>query len=85
MKTTTLHSLLALAMLAGCQTGTAPDRTSSEFPLTCPDQRPEVCTQQYDPVCALVGQSTQQTFSNACHACADWRVSVYRAGACQQE
>lgn len=62
--------------------------------LTCPEQRPEMCAQIYQPVCGLVDtgvrcvttpcpSSTQKTFGNACTACAEASVNQYRAGECQ--
>src|SRR5690606_4565419 len=62
--------------------------------LMCPEQRPEMCAQIYQPVCGLVDtgvrcvttpcpSSTQKTFGNACTACAEASVNQYRAGECQ--
>lgn len=82
MQSKTLHAGLLLAALAACQPVSEQARVAAEFPLRCPDTRPEVCTQQYDPVCASTGAGRRQTFSNACHACADRRVQAYRPGRC---
>lgn len=57
----------------------------------CPEQRNEVCTEQYDPVCGWFGQKVQcikypcaQTYSNSCFACADNTVSYWTPSACPQ-
>lgn len=67
--------------------------------VRCPDQRPEVCTQQYTPACGYFDQSDEdsseesgasekhaqkKTFGNACTACADSRVIGYTPGACDE-
>ena len=62
----------------------------------CPEQRPEMCAQIYQPVCGIVDtgvrcvttpcpSSTQKTFGNACTACAEASVNQYRAGECQTD
>lgn len=64
--------------------------------VECVAPRPQVCTREYRPVCALrdlgVRCVTQpcdswetKTFGNACTACADGAVSGWRPGECEQE
>jgi hypothetical protein len=48
----------------------------------CTDPRPEVCTQQYDPVCVERSDSSRRTFGNACTACADSATVRYETGPC---
>jgi len=59
----------------------------------CPEQRPEVCTQQFLPVCGRIDTGircvtspcpshTFKTFGNACTACASNDVIDYIDGAC---
>lgn len=71
------------------------NRTSPEF-TQCPAERPEACTMQYDPVCALkdnglrcVTEPCQSfdavTMGNECSACADEGVSGHYAGACEEQ
>jgi hypothetical protein len=40
------------------------------YPRPLPPERPQMCTQQYDPVCAQRGDR-RQTFGNACMAAAE--------------
>ncbi|MBC2712747.1 MAG: hypothetical protein HGJ94_17690 [Desulfosarcina sp.] len=49
----------------------------------CPEIRPEVCTQEYKPVCAQHANGNKQTYSNACSACADVEVVGYKPDACK--
>lgn len=51
----------------------------------CPDTRPEICTMDYRPVCAVLGDGSRKTYSNGCGACADASVDVFRVGACDDE
>ena len=49
----------------------------------CPEIRPEVCTQDYRPVCAELESGDMKTYSNGCNACTDPAVIGYREGACE--
>jgi hypothetical protein len=62
----------------------------------CPDDRPQMCTREYLPVCATrdtgvrcvtapCPSSEQKTYGNACTACADEKVFGYTAEACASE
>lgn len=54
---TALLALLSVAFLWGCQAGIDPSgEQASRLPddlVECPESRPDVCTQQYDPVCGF--------------------------------
>jgi len=61
----------------------------------CPEQRPQICTREYMPVCATHDTSVRcvttpcpssepKTYSNGCEACADKKVLGYIANACTQ-
>jgi hypothetical protein len=61
--------------------------------VACTDPRPQVCTMEYAPVCATrdtgvrcitapCPSSEQKTFSTACTACSDPKVSGWVKGAC---
>ena len=51
--------------------------------VACTEPRPEVCTQDYRPVCAVMQDGSVKTFSNGCSACSDPAVNGYREGACE--
>ncbi len=62
-------------------------------PRICPAQRPDVCTEEYAPVCAKIKEEeaggvsriTHKTYPNACHACQDKRAAEYKKGECIQK
>jgi hypothetical protein len=54
----------------------------AELQQQCPQQRPQMCTLEYAPVCALLENKQHKEFSNACSACSDSTVVGYIAGAC---
>ena len=62
----------------------------------CPEQRPQMCTREYLPVCATrdtgircitapCPSAEEKTYGNACSACADVKVIEFRTGACAQD
>ncbi len=55
-------------------------------PLTvqCSVERPQVCTMEYDPVCADLVTGGRETYSSPCNACADDAVAGYLRGACPE-
>ncbi|MGB5275568.1 MAG: hypothetical protein WBO73_14365 [Gammaproteobacteria bacterium] len=72
--------LLISATAVGCSTS----KTTDDL-IPCTEPRPEVCTMDYNPVCAtrqLSGIERWKTYSNACTACSDVTVIGYRKGAC---
>ncbi len=86
-----------MLVLAGC-VGGGPDAPGDEAAklIECTNPRPQVCTQQYDPVCALRDtgircvttpcDSTEwRRYSNACMACADPDVYGYQPFDCKPD
>ena len=69
-------------LLAGCAVCVAEDKYPSQEVQKCTDPRPEVCTQDYRPVCASLEDGSTKTFSNACTACSDSDVHECREGEC---
>lgn len=88
--------ILALGLLSACSSQTNKNDTelsNTKTSNTCPEQRPQVCTMDYRPVCATrdtgvrcvtapCPSSELKTFSNACTACADPKVISYTPDEC---
>jgi hypothetical protein len=75
-------TIVALGLSLGACNGTATSHTSSSEGIACVDPRPQVCTMEYNPVCAVLGDSSNKQYSSPCNACADDAVKSYLPGAC---
>jgi hypothetical protein len=51
----------------------------------CTEPRPQMCTMDYRPVCAVLKDNSSKTYSNGCGACSDSQVKGYNDGACAEE
>lgn len=67
--------------LAGC--ASEPVVTPAAYDVACEDPRPEICTMDYRPVCAVHADGSESTAANGCGACSDPAVIGYRNGACE--
>ena len=86
MRTTFFRRITAplclLVWLSGCATDSAPPVPDS---LTrCPQERPQICTREYNPVCAALTDGSMKTYATGCTACADLQVTGWIAGACPE-
>jgi len=82
-------------VLAACSSPQNGERNAKADTVKCPEERAQMCTREYRPVCASrdtgvrcvttpCPSSEQKTYGNACSACADPKVIEYSAGACPQ-
>ena len=82
--------------LAGCETATVDTSADISIETECQDPRPEMCTEEYRPVCALRDTGVRcvttpcpseewKTYGNACAACSDTDVMGYKHGECRDE
>lgn len=80
--------LIGLVLLAGCGTAArqpAQDSAQARLPLvSCTDPRPELCTMQYAPACAVLKAGGEREYASGCNACSDDAVTGYREGPCAQ-
>lgn len=77
-----MRTALAAALLlslAGCETQPTPTLFTQ-----CPAERPQVCTMEYNPVCATLASGGRKTYSSPCNACADDKVTQHLGGACPE-
>lgn len=77
-----LIGLIALALTA-C--GSKPTAEPSVVSGTqCSGPRPQVCTMEYNPVCATLVAGGSKQYASPCNACADDAVAAYQMGACPE-
>ncbi|MCG6939424.1 MAG: hypothetical protein LJE83_14790 [Gammaproteobacteria bacterium] len=50
--------------------------------ILCEEPRPQICTREYNPVCAKLQDGSVKTYATACTSCADSKVKGYTTGAC---
>lgn len=62
--------------------------------IKCKEPRPQICTQEYNPVCATKStgvmcittpcpSTEEKTYATGCTACADHKVIEYKKGQCE--
>ena len=49
----------------------------------CSEPRPQICTKEYNPVCATIKDASKKTYATGCTACSDKLVVYYSEGACE--
>ena len=81
-----LCGIVVSLQLGGCA-DTEPHETqrteSSPDTIWCTEPRPEMCTQEYLPVCAELKNGAKRTYASGCVACSDTNVVSYRANLCE--
>lgn len=90
-----LFRLIALTVsITACASPNTSTESKTKPELTlCPEQRPQICTMDYRPVCATrdtgvrcvtapCPSTEQKTYSNACSACADVKVICHIPDEC---
>jgi len=78
-----LFCILLLLVTIGCSTHDNGSSKSVVNIIRCEDPRPEICTQEYVPVCGERINSSRKTYGNACNACSDINVVQYQNGPCK--
>jgi hypothetical protein len=51
--------------------------------ILCEQPRPQICTREYDPVCAKLHDGRIKTYTTGCVSCSDSQVESYTKGACE--
>lgn len=80
-------STCLLPLMLGCSTAsekaaTSPTQEQIADLTLCPEPRPELCAQIYQPVCAETSDGQPKTYASGCMACTDPKVIGYRDGEC---
>ena len=73
-----------LTLLAGCLSSPPPQPTLQSTGTVCTDPRPQVCTMEYAPACAVLVAGGTKEYASPCNACADDAVAGYSTGPCPQ-
>jgi entry exclusion lipoprotein TrbK len=68
---------LALALLTACA-------SQPVDMISCPEPRPELCTMEFAPTCAVLARGKRKEFASPCTACADELVTGYVSGGCSK-
>lgn len=74
-----ITALAAFLVLGACAT-----RPEMALVTQCQAARPQVCTMEYDPVCARLIAGGRKTYASPCNACADDAVGEFLRGACPE-
>ena len=79
-------ALLSLLSVACATTNTEKNNLNEPGALDvilCEEPRPQLCTREYDPVCATLKDGGSRTGSTGCTSCSDPEVVGYKMGACE--
>lgn len=92
-----LGLLLFMALLGACEAPTSDSarHAGEDLDVECEEPRPDACTFQYEPVCALQVSGNRpiepreastewRTHGNGCTACSNAQVIGYREGPCEE-
>ena len=74
-----LMLLLTLSLTACSYSNNKPDYSKLTL---CPEERPQICTREYNPVCATLQDGNKKTYPTGCTSCAEINVVGFRIGAC---
>jgi len=86
-----IYSTFLASVVVGCVNA---QTKNDNLLIKCTEPRPEICTNEYKPVCATRDTGVRcvttpcqtmekKTYGNACAACRDQKVLGYQLGACQ--
>jgi hypothetical protein len=78
-------ALIVASLSLGACASAAPDKAQAVTGATiCEEPRSQACTRDYRPVCAVLQDGSEKTYSNGCTACADVKVSTWTEGPCPE-
>ena len=75
-----MRSAFAIVLLMALSACASQPETTTQ----CPDPRPQVCTMEYAPACALLTSGASKEYASPCNACADDAVVGYLTGPCPE-
>ncbi len=74
-------------MLSACSTSSSnkTEKSTAAAEITCPENRPLICTRDYRPVCGKSTSGRLRTYSNGCTACSNPDIVSYVEGECPKD
>ena len=83
-----IYKVILLVLISVLFSACAADDEKNIEPLLsgltiCEDPRPQICTREYNPVCATYKDASKKTGATGCSACSDPEVIGYIMGACE--
>jgi len=78
---TTFFTVVFIVINLMIVTGCASNQNKTSITI-CKEPRPQICTQDYSPVCAKLKSGDYRTYSNGCTSCSDTNVVGYIDKAC---
>ncbi|RLA06346.1 MAG: hypothetical protein DRQ54_06690 [Gammaproteobacteria bacterium] len=76
--------LIVFTVLISAGATIAAEETIADTSATqCVEPRPQMCTMDYRPVCATMGDGIEKTFANGCSACSDEEAKSWVEGDCE--
>ena len=88
LKVTRSFSLFSLSLLLVACATTSDEMNKKNYEpgeldlILCEEPRPQICTREYNPVCATLQDGSTITGSTGCTSCSDPEVVGYKMGAC---
>lgn len=83
-KVVLLVLLSALVSSCAAYSKKTADSTAAKL-IVCKDPRPQICTTEYNPVCARYNDGRKKTESTGCIACGNHEVTGYIMGVCKTD
>ncbi len=77
--------VLSLVLPLGSCTASGDQDVANAAVTQCTEPRPQFCTTDYRPVCAILADGLREKFSNGCGACTNPEVTSWTAGACPNQ
>ncbi len=78
--------ILMIVLISSCAAYAKKTASASVSELTvCDEPRPQICTSEYNPVCASYNNGRKKTESTGCTACAIHEVNGYIMGVCKTD
>ena len=77
-----LLSLLSVACVSSGERKEINNEPGALDIILCEQPRPQICTREYDPVCATLEGGEVKTYATGCTSCADTKVTSYITGKC---